>query len=271
MLHLKLKKPLVFFDLETTGLDIVRDRIIEYAFVKVHPNGKEETMNGRLNPEMPIPIESSMVHGIYDEDVAHMPTFKQIAKNLAQFLEGCDLAGFNIVHFDIPILVEEFLRAGVEFSLNNRHVVDAQRIFHLMEPRTLSAAYRFYCGEELEDAHSAEADARATLAVLNAQVRRYEGKKIKDKNGKEFVPVKNDIKSLHDLSNTQRIDLAGRFAYNDKGEEVFNFGKYKGKAIVEVLKKDPGYYSWFMEADFPLESKQKLTEIKLRAGMNGKL
>lgn len=264
MLQLNLRKPIVFFDLETTGLDIVHDRIIEYAFIKISPNGKEESMSGRLNPEMPVPIEASLIHGIYDEDLIGKPTFRQIARSLATFLEGCDLAGFNILRLDIPILVEEFLRAQVDFSLHNRHIVDVQRIFHLMEPRTLAAAYRFYCGQELEGAHSAEHDARATLEVLKAQVRRYEGKVIKDKNGKEFVPVRNDIKSLHDLSQVRQVDLAGRFSYNENGQEIFNFGKYKGQVITEVLKRDPGYYSWFMEADFPRESKQKLTEIKLR-------
>ncbi len=265
MFQLHLKKPLVIFDLETTGINIAKDRIIECSFVRVEVSGEKTVKTKRINPEMPIPAASSMIHGIYDEDVKEAPTFKQVAKSLANFLEGCDLAGFNIIRFDVPMLVEEFLRAEVDFSLQNRRLIDAQKIFHLMEPRSLTAAYRFYCNKELEHAHSAEADTLATYDVLLAQVERYQGKAIKDAQGKEYIPVHNDMESLHLLTADKMVDLAGRMVYNDKGQEIFNFGKYKGQVVSEVLAKDPNYFTWFQEADFPLDSKRRLTEIKLKS------
>jgi DNA polymerase-3 subunit epsilon len=264
MHKLKLKNPLVFFDLETTGINISQDRIVELSFVKAMPNGELQTKTRRINPEMPIPNESSLIHGIYDEDVKNESTFKSIAKSLAQFLEGCDLAGFNILRFDVPMLVEEFLRAGVDFQVTNRKLIDAQRIFHLMEPRNLSAAYKFYCGKELEDAHSAEADTMATYYVLNAQVERYENVQIKDENGNLINPIKNDMTVLHELTAAKIVDLAGRMAFNSEGVEIFNFGKHKGKTVEEVLKIEPAYYDWMMKGDFALDTKRKLTEIKLR-------
>ena len=224
-MQLNLKNPLVFFDLETTGINIVKDRIVEISFVKVYPNGKEESKTRRINPEMPIPPESTAIHGITDEDVKDCPTFKEIAKSLAAQIEGCDLAGYNSNRFDIPLLAEEFLRAGVDIDLNRRKFIDVQTIFHKMEQRTLSAAYKFYCDKSLENAHTAEADTMATYEVLKAQLDRY-------------PELQNDINFLSQYSSyTNNVDFAGRMVYNDKGEEVINFGKYKGRLVEEVLKK----------------------------------
>jgi DNA polymerase III subunit epsilon len=262
-MNLKLKNPLAFFDLETTGINIVTDRIVEIAVLKIMPNGEQLRFESKINPTIPIPIESSLIHGIYDQDVKDAPTFKSIAKNLANMLEGTDLAGFNVVKFDIPMLVEEFLRATINFDIGSRKIVDAQKIFHLMEPRTLSAAYKFYCQQDLANAHTAMADTVATFEVLDAQIARYEGVAIKDKDGKEIVPVKNDVKALHELSVSNIIDFAGRMVYDEKGVAVFNFGKHKGRAILDVLKAEPTYYDWMMKGDFSLNTKQKLTEIKL--------
>ncbi len=256
-MQLNLKNPLVFFDLETTGINIVKDRIVEISYVKVFPNGKEETKTRRINPGIPIPAESTAIHGITDEDVKDCPTFKEIAKSLASQIEGCDLAGFNSNRFDIPMLAEEFLRAGVDLDLNKRKFVDVQTIFHKMEQRTLSAAYKFYCNKDLENAHSAEADTIATYEILQAQLDRY-------------PDLQNDINFLSQYSCfNNNVDFAGRLIYNDKGEEVINFGKYKGKNAEEVLKNDPGYYSWIMGGEFPLNTKKMFTEIKLR-GFNNK-
>ncbi|MDX2301232.1 MAG: exonuclease domain-containing protein [Microscillaceae bacterium] len=262
---LHLKNPLVFFDLETTGINIAKDRIVELSFLKAMPNGEYVTQTRRVNPEMPIPIESSLIHGIYDDDIKDAATFKSLAKNLAKFLEGCDLAGFNIIRFDVPMLVEEFLRVGVNFEISNRKLIDAQRIFHLMEPRNLKAAYKFYCDANLEDAHSAEADTLATFWVLDAQVRKYAGVQILDHDGKLIEPIKNDMQILHDLTAAKIVDLAGRMIFNEAGVEVFNFGKHKNRPVTEVFLKEPTYYDWMMKGDFPLDTKRKLTEIKLRS------
>ncbi len=262
---LKLKKPVAFIDLETTGINISRDRIVEISIAKANLDGSVEVKTKRINPGMPIPLESSLIHGIYDADVADEPTFKQLAKSLAQFLEGCDLAGFNSNRFDIPMLVEEFLRIDSSiFDVKNRKFIDAQRVFHLMEPRTLGAAYKFYCNKTLENAHSAEADTLATLEVLCAQVERYEGvKQINDK-GEEFEPVQNDMAVLHNLSSSNIVDFAQRMAINKNGDIVFNFGKNTGKKVEDVLTKEPQYYDWMMNSDFPLDTKRKLTDIKLK-------
>jgi DNA polymerase-3 subunit epsilon len=264
-LNLNLKKPLVFFDLETTGTNIAKDRIVEYSFLKVMPNGSQQVKTQKINPEMPIPLHSSLIHGIYDEDVKDAPTFKQVAKELSAFLEGADLAGFNIIRFDVPMLVEEFLRNNIDFSLNNRKLIDAQKIFHMMEPRNLSAAYRFYCGKTLEDAHTAEADTKASFEILQSQIEHYQGKTMKDKEGREYEPIKNDMEVLHQITAEKIVDFAGTMVFNDKGQEVFNIGKHKGKLVTEVLKQEPNYYDWYQKADFPLDSKRKLTEIKLRS------
>ena len=252
-MKLNLKNPLVFFDLETTGTNINSDRIVEICYLKVYPNGNEETKTLRINPEMHIPEASSAVHGIYDEDVADCPKFKEVAKNIASDIEGCDLAGFNSNRFDIPVLAEEFLRAGVDIDLMKRKFVDVQVIYHKLEQRTLSAAYKFYCDKNLEDAHTAEADTRATYEVLEAQLDRYAD------------VLENDINFLSNYSCYSRnVDFAGRIVYNDQDVEVFNFGKYKGVSVKEVLQKDPGYYSWIMQGDFTLNTKNVLTKIRLR-------
>ena len=252
-MKLNLKNPIVFFDLETTGTNINSDRIVEICYLKVYPNGNEESKTLRINPEMPIPAESSAVHGIYDADVADCPTFKEVAKSTANDIEGCDLAGFNSNRFDIPVLAEEFLRAGVDIDMSKRKFVDVQVIFHKMEQRTLTAAYKFYCGRNLEDAHTAEADTRATYEVPMAQLDRYPEE------------LQNDMSFLADYSSyNKNVDFAGRMVYDDNVVEVFNFVKYKGQSVSEVLKKDPGYYSWILNSDFTLNTKAMLTKIRLR-------
>ncbi len=247
------KNPIVFFDLETTGVNITSDRIVEISYLKVFPNGNEVSRTMRINPEMHIPEQASEVHGIYDDDVKDCPTFKQVAKDVAHDFEGADIAGFNSNRFDVPLLAEEFLRAGVDLDMTRRKFIDVQVIFHKMEQRTLSAAVKFYCGKELEGAHSADADTRATYEVLQAQLDRYD-------------ELQNDIAWLSEFSShTRNVDFAGRIVYDDKGVEVFNFGKYKGIPVVEVLRRDPGYYSWMMQGDFPRNTKQVLTRIKLKS------
>jgi len=264
MHSLKLKKPLAFFDLETTGTNICNDRIVEICIAKAMPNGEVNVKTWRVNPTVPISAESSTIHGIYDEDVKSAPTFKELARTIMQFFEGTDLAGFNIIRFDVPMLVEEFLRVELDFKLENRRMVDAQRIFHLMEPRSLTAAYRFYCNKELINAHSAEADTLATFEVLCAQVERYEGKVMKDDKGKEYVPIHNDVTKLHELTADRMVDLAGRWVYNGNGEVIVNFGKHKDRPLAEVLQKEPAFYDWVMKGEFPLDTKRKLTEMKLK-------
>lgn len=262
-MKLHLKNPLVFFDLETTGINTVTDRIVEISMLKLVPDGTYTIKTMRINPTIPIPIESSLIHGVYDEDIKDSPTFKSVAKEVAKFLEGADLAGYNMLKFDVPVLAEEFLRAGVDFDTSKRKLVDAQRIFFLMEPRTLKAAYKFYCGKELKNAHSAEADTIATYEVLLSQVAKYEGQEIEDRDGKPYIPIKNDIESLHNLTASNMVDLAGRMIYNNEGVALFNFGKNRNRPVLDVLKKEPAYYDWIMNSDFPLNTKQKLTEIKL--------
>ena len=252
-MKLNLKNPLVFFDLETTGTNINSDRIVEICYLKVYPNGNEEAKTLRINPEMHIPEQASAVHGIYDDDVKDCPTFKDVAKKIADDIEGCDLAGFNSNRFDIPVLAEEFLRAGVDIDLMKHKFVDVQVIYHKLEQRTLSAAYKFYCGKNLEDAHTAEADTRATYEVLKAQLDKYPD------------VLENDITFLSQYSNfNKNVDFAGRIVYNEQGVEVFNFGKYKGMPVLEVLQRDPGYYSWILQGDFTLNTKNVLTKIRLR-------
>lgn len=250
-MELNLKNPLIFFDLETTGVNISKDRIVEISLIKVMPNGQEVEKTMRINPELPIPAEATAVHHITNEDVKDAPTFKQVAKELGKFFEGCDIAGFNSNKFDIPLLMEEFLRANVNIDLAKHRFVDVQTIFHKMEQRTLVAAYKFYCDKNLEEAHSANADTKATYEVLKAQLDRY-------------PELKNDIEFLSSFSSHNRnVDLAGRIIYNDQKVPVFNFGKYKGVPVEEVLRKDMGYYGWMMNGDFPLNTKQVLTNIKL--------
>ncbi|MDR3338853.1 MAG: 3'-5' exonuclease [Candidatus Symbiothrix sp.] len=253
---LNLKNPLVFFDLETTGTNIVSDRIVEISYLKVFPNGDEDSKTRRINPEMPIPPQSSAIHGIYDEDVKNAPPFKSIAKSLAEQIEGCDLAGYNSNRFDIPLLAEEFLRSGVDLDLMKRKFVDVQTIFHKKEQRTLSAAYKFYCDKDLENAHSAEADTKATYEILQSQLDRY-------------PDIQNNIEFLSEYSSyNNNVDFAGRVIYNEKKQEVINFGKYKGRLLEEILREDPGYYGWVIGGDFTLHTKKVFTTVKLRSAFN---
>lgn len=247
-MSLQLKRPLVFIDLETTGINLATDRIVEIAIVKVFPDGTKTIKQKIINPQMPIPKESSEIHGITDEKVKNAPTFKQVANELKQFIDDADFSGYNSNRFDIPLLMEEFLRAGLTIDMTNRKLVDVQHIFHMMEKRTLGAAYKFYCEKELEDAHSAEADASATWEILEAQINRYEN-------------LGNTLDSILQFTGEEKIvDFARRFIMvNDV--EVFNFGKHKGRPVAEVLKAEPQYYDWMMKGDFPLHTKQKLTEI----------
>lgn len=264
-MKLNLRNPLCFFDLETTGTNITHDRIIEIAVIKLTPNGEAVKKSNLLNPTIPIPPESAAIHGITDADVSNKPTFKDVAKEYARFLEGADLAGFNILKFDIPILVEEFLRAGVEFDYSRKKIIDAQRIYHLMEKRTLAAAYKFYLGKELAYSHTAEGDTEASMEVLLAQVERYENQPVTDGLGKKIGEIKNNMETLAQLSTSDLVDLAGRMIRNKQGEEFFNFGKHKNKKVLDVLHDEPSYYDWMMNGDFPMDTKRKLTEIKLKA------
>lgn len=270
-MKLNLKRPLVFLDLETTGTNVAADRIVEIALVKVMPDGstvnkpdKEGKENRFLiNPGCPIPLETSLVHGIYDEDVTDAPTFDKVAPKLFKFLHGCDLAGFNSNKFDLPLLAEEFMRAGIVFSLEDRNIIDVQVLFHLMEQRTLRAGYKFYTGKTLDNAHEALADTIATYEVFLEQVKRYEGEKVFDLRGKELATFTNDMEVMHQISQRHRpADLMGRFVYNDENVIVFNFGKFKGQSVRAVLETDPGYYGWMMQGDFPLYTKKVLREIK---------
>lgn len=255
---LNLKRPLIFFDLETTGVNIMHDRIVELSFIKVMPNGEEIGKTRRINPEMPIPAQATAVHHITDEMVANAPTFKQVAKSLAEIFKGCDIAGFNSNRFDVPMLDEEFHRAGVDFDFSKARFIDVQTIFHKKEPRTLSAAYKFYCGKELEDAHSADADTRATYEVLKAQLEKY-------------TDLDKDIESLSKFSGYgNNVDLMARMIYDDKGREIINFGKYKGRIAEEVLAHDPGFYSWILQGDFSGNTKKAFTRVYMRMRENTK-
>jgi DNA polymerase-3 subunit epsilon len=255
---LQLIRPLVFLDLETTGVNLSTDRIVEIAMIRIQPDGSRQVKRKLLNPEMSIPTASSDIHGITDEMVKDAPTFKQAGNEIKQFLENCDLGGYNSNRFDIPLLMEEFLRADLEVDLSQRKMVDVQHIFYQMEPRTLSAAVKFYCNRDLENAHSAEADIQATVDVLMAQIDRY------PQLGKSVDSILNVI------GEERIIDYARRFSYDDKGVEVFNFGKYKGQSVCEVLKREPHYYDWMMRGDFPLHTKQKLTELMNRVYLKNK-
>lgn len=251
-MRLKLHKPICFFDLETTGTRIADDRIVEISILKIFPNGNKESLTLRVNPEMPIPPEVSAIHGIYDKDVADEPTFKEHSHRINEMIKGCDLAGFNSDRFDIPLLAEEMLRAEVDFNLKNVAMVDVQTIFHKKERRTLEAAYQFYCDKELIDAHSAEADTLATYEVLEAQLDRY-------------PDLQNDIKWLAEFSSHKRFaDFAGFIAFDKEDKEIFTFGKHKGKRVEDILEKEPGYFGWILDAQFPLYTKKVLTEIRLR-------
>jgi len=255
-MELNLTRPICFFDLETTGTDVSRDRIVEISILKVWPNGNRESKTYLVNPTIPIPAASTSIHGISDERVAQAPTFKELAKQIHAMIKDSDLAGYNSDRFDIPLLAEELLRAGVDFDLKNRVTVDVQTIFHKMEQRTLSAAYKFYCKKELDNAHTAAADTEATYEILKAQLDTYS----------DTLP--NDIKQLSEFTTRSQIaDFAGFIAYNDKREEIFTFGKHKGRKVEEILEEEPGYFGWILNADFPLYTKKVLTAIRLRKGL----
>lgn len=262
---LQLKNPVVFLDLETTGMNIATDRIVEIALLKVNIDGSEEEKQLRINPEMPIPPDVSQIHGIYDEDVKDAPTFRQVAKTLAKFIEGCDLCGFNSNRFDIPLLAEEFLRADVDIDLKKHKFIDVQAIFHKMEKRTLAAAYKFYCNKELIDAHSAMADTKATYEVLKAQLDLYKDAVFEDGKGVKTVPIVNEVEKLSEFSSYDRnVDFVGRIVYDENGVEVFNFGKNKGVPVEKVFREQPGYFGWMMESEFPLYTKKVLTKLRLK-------
>ncbi len=258
MTTLNLKKPIVFFDLETTGINIASDRIVEISILKVFPNGNKESKTWLVNPEMEIPKEAADIHGITNEKVVTEPTFNELAKQVSDMIKGCDLAGFNSNRFDIPLLAEEMLRANVDFDMKNRVAVDVQVIFHKKEQRTLGAGYKFYCDKELENAHSAEADTLATYEILLAQLEKYDD-------------LENDIIALSEYStHNKRADFAGFIMFDEEGDEIFTFGKYKKQKVATILEKDQGYYGWIQKSDFPLYTKKVLTAIKLRS-FNNKL
>ncbi len=253
MKKLTLNRPLAFIDLETTGVNVATDRIVEISILKILPQNGRQNMTMRINPTIPIPAEATAIHGIYDKDVKDCPMFRDVAPELFQTLEQCDLGGYNSNKFDIPLLVEEFLRAGIDFEIKDRKLIDVQNIFHKMEQRTLAAAYKFYCGKNLEEAHSAEADVNATFEILEAQLNRYD-------------TLNSDVLWLHAFSSAaEYVDLAGRIVRDKKGNEVFNFGKHKGKPVAQVFKDEPSYYNWMMDGDFPLYTKRVITKIRLKA------
>lgn len=252
-MELQLKNPIIFFDLETTGINVNTDRIVEICLLKVSPDGSEDIKTWRVNPERPIPKETTAIHGITDEDVKDEPTFREIGKTVAKMIEGCDMAGFNSNRFDVPLLAEEFLRSEIEIDMKKRKFVDVQTIFHKNEPRTLVAAYQFYCGKDLTNAHSAEADVIATYEVLKAQLDKYDN-------------IENDMAMLAEFSTfTKNADYSGRIIFDAEDKEIINFGKHKGERVEDVFAKDPGYYSWMMKGDFPLFTKKVITEIKFRS------
>lgn len=255
-MQLQLSRPIICFDIEATGLNIASDRIVELCYIKVYPDGKQDVHTLRFNPGIHISSEATAVNGITDADVADCPMFKEKAQELADIFSGCDLAGFNSNYFDIPLLVEEFIRSGVNYDLSEVRFVDVQGIFHKMEKRDLTAAYKFYCDKDLKDAHTAEADTHATLEVLEAQLDRYAD------------TLQNNVDFLAEFSRRNKnVDLAGRIVYNDQGVETINFGKYRGKSVCDVLRRDPGYFSWVMQGDFTQNTKQTFMRLKLRYGI----
>lgn len=261
-MKLNLKRPLAFFDLEATGVNVGADRIVEIAILKAMPDGSELVKTWRVNPEMPIPLQTSLIHGIYDEDIANEPTFKTLAAEIAEFIGESDLAGYNSNKFDIPMLLEEFLRAEVDFDMSNRKFVDVQNIFHQMEQRTLKAAYKFYCQEDLINAHAAEADVIATYKVLLGQLEMYKETEFESKQGVKSIPVVNDVDALHIFTNINKpVDFAGRLVYNDNDEVCFNFGKHKGKTTAQVFSVEPSYYAWMKQGDFPLYTKDRKSVV----------
>jgi len=261
---MNLTKPLVILDLETTGLDIINDRIVEISMIKINPDKTKNKKTIRINPKIPISNESSLFHGIYIEDVKDCPSFKNTSNEIFQFINKCDIGGFNVLKFDLPLLIEEFLRCNLHLLLKNIKIIDAQRIFHLMEKRNLSSAYKFYCNKELKNAHNSYNDALATYEVIKGQINKYKGQEVTDIKGNVLGKISEDIKSIGSIIDNNIIDLAGRITKNKEKVEVFNFGKYKNKSINVIFKKNPAYYHWIIKSDFPLNTKEKFTEIKLK-------
>jgi DNA polymerase III subunit epsilon len=269
-LPLKLTRPLAFFDLETTGTNVVNDRIVEISIYRVNLDGSSDSMTRLVNPTIPIPPEVTAIHGIKDQDVASAPTFAQLAPALDTFLKNCDLAGYNSNKFDVPMLIEEFLRCNIQFDIKKRRLVDVQNIFHKMEPRTLKAAYKFYCGKNLVGAHEAEADTRATYEILLSQIERYQDVEYEDRDGNVSKPIINDIQALYEFSyNHNNADLVGHIGFNRQGKEIFNFGKHKNRPVEDVFQQEPQYYDWMMKADFPLSTKNVIQQIMLRGKNTG--
>lgn len=264
-MELKLGRPIAFFDLETTGTNPGKDKIVEIAIIKINPDGSEQRLEQLINPEIPIPPATTEFHHISDADVADKPNFKTFAPELVRFIGNADLAGYNSNKFDIPVLVEEFLRADVAFDMKSRRRIDVMNIFYKMEQRTLSAAFKFYCGKKLENAHSAYNDTLATYEILKSMLDKYEATDFEEKDGSISQPIVNDVDKLAKFSSFHEIaDFVGQIIFDDQKDECFNFGKYKGKKVKEVFKKEPQYYNWMMESDFPLSTKNLITSIKLR-------
>ena len=269
-MKLKLNKPIAIFDVETTGVVVGVDKIVEIFVLRIDPDESEHEYYALINPGMPIPFRTTLIHGISDDDVKDKPYFKDIAHDLLKFLGNSDLVGYNSNKFDVPLLIEEFLRCGVEFAYSRRRFVDVMGIFHKMEPRNLKAAYKFYCGKTLQNAHSADADTRATWEILKAQLEKYENTEIEDENGELIKPIVNDIEALSKFSKTTRnADLVGHIIYNEKNVEVFAFGKYKWQSVEEVFQKEPQYYDWMMKSQFPESTKKLISAIKLRGFNKG--
>ncbi|MDR1460005.1 MAG: 3'-5' exonuclease [Bacteroidales bacterium] len=264
-MKLNLTKPLVFFDIESTGLNIGTDKIVEICLLKVMPDNTTIIKTERINPQIPIPEQVSELHGIYDKDVADKPTFAELANAIRDFIKGCDLAGYNLLKFDVPLLVEEFLRIGMDINLKGVRIVDIQNIFHRMEPRNLRAAYKFYCNEDLVNAHTAEADTIATFKILEAQLSRYENTVMIDVNHQKSIPVKNDVAALSAFFITNKnVDFAGHLVFDKEDKVLFNFGKHKGIAVEQVFAKEPSYYDWMMRADFPLYTKKIIHSLRVK-------
>ena len=260
---LKINKPLVFFDIESTGLDITKDKIIEITILKLSISGRKNTFTFRINPEIPIPSENSKIHGIYDKDVKNSPSFKKVGNQIKKLLYKCDLVGFNILKFDLPILIEEFKNNKISFSINNINIIDVQKLYHLMEKRNLSSAYKFYCNKTLKNSHSSFYDTIATYEIFLNQLKKYDNQEVFDLKGNKMGKISKNLYEINNTLNNNMIDLEGRFIM-DNEDPVFNFGKYKGKKIKEILKKNPGYFNWIIKGKFSNDTKENLKKIKKR-------
>ena len=261
---MKINKPVVIFDIETTGLDIINDRIIDISLIKINTDKSKIEKSYRVNPEIPISRESSLIHGIKDKDVINLKPFKSYASEIFEFIKGCDLGGFNILKFDLPILIEELIRCDIDLKINNIKIIDALRIYHLMEKRNLSAAYEYYCNKKLENAHNAYADTSATVEIIEKQLEKYENMEVTDNKGNILGKISKDIDSIGSIIENNIVDISGRIIKNSRNIEIFNFGKYKNQSVEKVFNSNPQYYHWIMKSNFPLHTKKKFTEIKLR-------